>query len=239
MKLNRHTLLLICILVLVILIPNEVHAMHTDFATEELSQEDQKVFLKNISVSRLMSKPEKRSVLCFDVNEQGLIAIGQAGTHGKEVCVYTADGSYLYGYSFNCSQSFYVEWDKNSINNINIYFVRSDIIISLDPYANLLDIKKVQNTIENNSYRLHYLNSTKRFVNGSSYEIINDTGLFNSFASSYSQLIVINSAGNELIVYDVSTTQTTKSAVIFIITFALILIVVISIIKVFISNHKH
>lgn len=211
MKSKRVFLLLTFVLLIVISTTViDVNAMNTGFSIEELSEEMKTTFVSNISLSLLKSEPEKRGVLCFDVNEHGLIAVGQDGSKGKEVCIYNTQGEFLYGYMFNCAQSFSVEWDEQYIN---IYFVRSDVIISLDSNANILDIKSVQDTIDNNSYRNSLLYSTERKVGNTTYLIRNDMGIFSWIASSYSQIVIIDATGTESIIYDVSSLQLIKMIV--------------------------
>lgn len=78
MKLKRIYLLLSFVLLIVISTNAiRVNAMNTGFFTEDLSDETKTTFVASINVSPLSAEPEKRGVLCFDVNEQGLIAIGQ------------------------------------------------------------------------------------------------------------------------------------------------------------------
>lgn len=233
MKLKRTCLFLPFVLMFV-LFTNviEVNAMNTGFSTEELTQEKRNTFLSNISVSPLTMEPVKRDILCFDVNENGMIAIGQKGDYGKEVCIYATDGKFLYGYTFNCSQSFGVEWDDECIN---IYFVRSDVIISLDSDGNILDIKKVQDTINNDRYSNNLLYSTSRSIGDTTYLIRNDMGIFNWFAMSYSQIVTIDATGAECIIYDVNSTQLSKTVVLFIAILAFVSVAVVLIIRQFIK----
>lgn len=211
MKLKRIYLLLSFVLLIVISTNAiKVNAMNTGFFTEDLSDETKTTFVASINVSPLSAEPEKRGALCFDVNEQGLIAIGQTGSQDKEICVYTSQGEFLYGYTFNCTQSFCVEWDEQ---HVNIYFIRSDVIISLDSDGNILDIKAVQDTIDNNSYRNSLLYSTTRTVGNTTYLIRNDMGIFNWIATSYSQIVTIDATGSESIIYDVNSMQLTKTIV--------------------------
>ena len=188
----------------------EVNAMNTGFSTEELSEETKTTFVSSINVSPLSDEPEKKGVLCFAVNEQGMIAVGQNDSQCKEICVYTSQGEFLYGYTFNCNQSFCVEWDEQ---HVNIYFIRSDVIISLDSDGNILDIKAAQDTIDNNTYRNSLLYSTTRTVGDTTYLIRNDMGIFNWIATSYSQIITIDATGTESIIYDVNSMQLTKTIV--------------------------
>lgn len=211
MKFKRIYLLILFVLLIVISTNTiEVNAMNTEFSTEELSEETKASFVSNINVSPLSAEPKKRGILCFDVNEQGMIAVGQSDSQRKTVCVYTSQGEFLYGYTFNCTQSFCVEWAEQ---HINIYFIRSDVIISLDPDGNILDIKRVQVTVDNNSYITSLLYSTTRTAGNTTYIIRNDMGIFNWIAPSFSQIVTIDSAGTESIVYDVNSMQLAKMIV--------------------------
>ena len=96
MNLKRIYLLLSFVLLIVISTNAiKVNAMNTGFFTEDLSDETKSTFVASINVSPLSAEPEKRGVLCFDVNEQGLIAIVQTGSQDKENRVYTAQGAFL------------------------------------------------------------------------------------------------------------------------------------------------
>lgn len=206
----------------------ETKAMNTGFSTEELSEEMQNTFMSNINISLLTEEPTKRGVMCFDVNEQGMIAICKKGIDGEEVCIYTSEGKFLYGYTFDCSQSFGVEWDNEYIN---IYFVRSDVIVSLDSNGNILDIKEVQNTRDNNTHSNAILHSNTRVVGDTTYIIRNNMGIFNWIAFSYSQIITIDAEGIEHVVYDVSSTQLFKTIAIIVIACVFVAIAVTVIIR--------
>lgn len=220
--------LLLSFVLLIVISTNaiEANAMNTGFSTEELSEETKNMFISNISISPLKAEPAKKDILCFDVNEQGMIAIGQKDSQRKEVCVYTSQGEFLYGYTFNCTQSFCVEWDEQYVN---IYFVRSDVIISLDSDGNILDVKKTLDTIDNNSYINSLLFSTTRTVGNTTYLIRNDMGIFNWIAPSFSQIVTIDATGTESIIYDVNSMQFTKMIITtsFIFVFVLVAIAVI------------
>lgn len=220
--------LLLSFVLLIVISTNaiEANAMNTGFSTEELSEETKNMFISNISISPLKAEPAKKDILCFDVNEQGMIAIGQKDSQRKEVCVYTSQGEFLYGYTFNCTQSFCVEWDEQYVN---IYFVRSDVIISLDSDGNILDVKKTLDTIDNNSYINSLLFSTTRTVGNTTYLIRNDMGIFNWIAPSFSQIVTIDETGTESIIYDVNSMQFTKMIITtsFIFVFVLVAIAVI------------
>lgn len=145
-----------------------------------------------------------KTITCFDVNSNRLIAIGQNTSDRKTICIYSNEGVFQYGYTFNCSGDFGVEWDEE---NLNIYFVRSSVIVSVTPNGELLDVFEVQNTIENNSYVNHFIHATKRTIGNAEYYIRNNMGVLNLFASSYSQISVKDITGSERIIYDVGSVQ--------------------------------
>lgn len=181
----------------------EVKAMNTGFSTEEVSEKTRNRFASNIELSLLTTEPVKKGIQCFDVNEKGMVAIGQNGADDKRVCIYDSDGKFLYGYTFDSAQSFGVEWDGEYIN---IYFNRSGVIISLDSDCNVLNIKEVQSTIDNSIYKNH-LKHSKRSIGDTTYLIRNDMGIFNLIALSYSQVVTIDSTGAERIIYDINSEQ--------------------------------
>lgn len=238
MKFKRiHLLVSLVLLVVIFTSAIEVNALNTGFSTEELSEEKKTTFISNIDVLPLGAEPERKSILCFDVNEQGMIAIGQKDSQRKEICVYSSQGEFLYGYAFNCTQSFGVEWDEQ---HINVYFVRSDVIISLDLDGNILDIKSVQDTLDNNSYTNSLLYSTTRTVGDTTYLIRNDMGILNLIAVSYSQVVLIDANGEKRIIYDVNSQQLFKTLVILVAIIVFVCIAVIGVVReIEIAKLKH
>ena len=214
MKLKRGCLFLLFLFLFALFVNTiGVNAMNTGFSTEEINSQNEESFISYTAISPLKEEPGKKGIVCFDVNEKSMIAIGQDRVGNKKtVCIYSADGSFLYGYTFNCAGSFTVEWDSEILN---IYFVRSNVIISLDSDGNMLDIKKVQNTISNKSHTNALLSST-RIVGDTTYLIRNDMGLFNWIAVSYSQIVVIGADDVEHIIYDMNNIQLVKTVTIFV-----------------------
>lgn len=211
MKLKQGCSFLLSILIFVMLANvMNANAMHTGFEITELTNEDKNTFISNINLVLIDEEPTKKSITCFDVNSNGFIAIGQNTVDRKTICVYSNEGVFQYGYTFNCSGDFGVEWDEE---NLNIYFVRSGVIVSVTSKGETLDVFEVQNTIKNNSYINHFIHATNRTVGNDEYFIRNDMGLLNIFASSYSVIIVKDSTGTESIIYDVGSMQLTKMIV--------------------------
>ena len=211
MKVKRSCFFLLFVFIFVIFTSAmKVNAMHTGFKTNELSSEEKDMFISNINVLSIDEEPVKKAITCFDVNSNHLIAVGQNSSDRKTICIYSGEGDFQYGYTFNCSGDFGVEWDEE---NLNIFFVRSSVIVSVTPKGEVLDAFEVQNTIENNSYVNHFIHATKTEIDNYEYYIRNNMGLLNLFAPSYSQIIVKDSTGAESIIYDVSSMQLTKTIV--------------------------
>ncbi len=205
MKAKRGYLFLLSIFIFVLLTNVvEVNAVNTGFKTNKLPNDEKNIFISNINLLQIDKEPVKKAITCIDVNSNHLIAIGQNALDRKTICIYSNEGIFQYGYTFNCSGDFGVEWDKE---NLNIYFVRSSVIVSVTPKGEVLDVSEVQNTIENNSYINKFIHSTKRRIGDTEYFIRNNLGIFNLLAPTYSQIIVKDSNGTESIIYDAGSMQ--------------------------------
>ena len=227
MKVKRGCLIVLFIVIFVLFVNvMEVNAVNTGFKTNQLPDEEKYVLVSNINILPIDQEPVKKTISCIDVNENRLIAIGQNTSDRKTICIYSNDGVFQYGYNFNCSGDFGVEWDNE---NLNIFLVRSSVIVSVTPKGEIVDVFEVQNTIENNSYVNNFIHSTKRTVGDIEYSIRNNLGILNFVASSYSQVIIQDDTGAESVIYDVSSMQLSNMMVtiIFVCGFVLIAVAVI------------
>lgn len=213
-------------LLLLIILTNvgeEALAKNTGFSTITLPKEDIDLFLDSINISVLKKEPQKKAIKCFDVNESGQIAIGCGDSNYKTVCIYTSSGVFQYGYSFKCSGTFGIEMDDN---HLTIYFVRSDVALSISPKGEIESIAKIQNTLENNSYWNNVVFSTRRKAKNSEYIIKNNIGFLGLFSSAYSELVVTNIKGETNTIYDVSSSQLLKMSLAFTVIVAFITVAV-------------
>ena len=151
-----YLFLLFVFLIVVSISTIEVNAMHTGFEITELPSEEKELFISNINILSIDEEPAKKTIKCFDVNGDQLIAIGQNTSNRKTICVYSNKGVFQYGYTFNCTGDFGVEWDEEKLN---IYFVRSSVIVSVSPKGEVLGAFEVENTIDNNSYINHFFHT--------------------------------------------------------------------------------
>lgn len=214
----------VTIMILVLLFANgmEVKAVKTGLITDCLSEKEKDTFLANVDISLLEEEPTKKAIECFDVSKSGMIAIGQKSSQNKVVCIYSQDGRFVCGYVFNCSGAYAVEWAEN---DLNIFFVRSDVIATVTTEGEILDVAKVQNTIENNTYLNDNFYTTERVLGDTVYKLRNDMGILNMVSTSYSQLVAVHSTGEETILYDVNANQLIYYSIVCIMVVVLILFI--------------
>lgn len=202
---SKYLILSLALLSVLFANPIKVNAVNTGFDTNDFPTEQKASFISNVNLSTISKEPAPKTILCFDVNNDHLIAVGHEALNKKMVSVYTSDGTFQYGYIFNCSGSFGLEWDNE---NLNIYFVRSDLILSVTPSGEVVDVLEIQDTQSNNEYSNELLYSTKRKIGNTEYSIESDIGAFlDFFASSYSQIVITNENGERSIIYDVNDEQ--------------------------------
>lgn len=194
----------------------KISAISTGFETSQIPTDTKDSFIYNINLQLITEEPTKRTLGCFDVNENGDVAVGHSTGSSKKqtVCIYSSDGFFKYGYTFNCTGDFGIEWAGE---NINIYFVRSDMIVSVALDGKILNVCEVEDTIANNSYRNHRIYATEKKIQNTTYSLKNNIGLLDWFATSYSQIVAIDTSGNQNIIYDVSSTQITRTTALFIV----------------------
>ncbi len=220
--------------IFIIIVSTRVNAfaMNTGFTTEEASEQTINNIINKTPISILTEEPAKKTIDHFDVNQYGMIAIVQSVPDIKTICVYTKSGEFKYAYRFKCDGSVGVEWDDNTLM---IYLVRESVAFTVNSNGEIEHIVGIANTIENNSYWNHSVFANKRVIYNTEYRLNNDRGIFNLFASSYTQLVVTENNGEESIIYDVNSSQIVKDIATFILIVILIFIAIYYIRKEFIK----
>ena len=215
MKIKKACLLLLSTLTLVLFpITIKVNAINTGLQTDEISSEEKESFIASIDISVISEEPPRKDITCFDVNSNHLIAIAQNTFNSSKqtVCIYSNEGVFQYGYTFDYSATYKLEWDEE---NLNIYFLRSSRLVSVTPSGDVLDVLKVRDGVENSIYSTKALYSLKRIVDGTEYSIKNDMGILRICSlGSLSKIIVKDSNGNESIIYDVNSMLFKKAIII-------------------------
>lgn len=209
-------------------------AMNTDFTTDVLNKNETEEICDHVNISIIKAEPPKKSISCFSVNADGKIAIGCSNSADKSVCIYSTDGTFQYGYKFSCNGSFGIELHGNVLN---IYFVRGNIALSVNDSGEVVEARRIRNSIENNSYWDKHIFCKRQKVGDTEYVIKNDMGILNLIAVSYSQLAVIDSNGNENIIYDVNSMQLLRIIISIICVFTFVCIIVTVVIRQIVKSY--
>lgn len=234
MKNLKYFLSFLLLILLMFVNVFEVFAMNTGFTVVDSFTEEEKEHIISVTNLKLLKdEPINEAIQCFDVNEDGLIAIGTIHMDERYICVYSSDGIFQYGYRFDDPGSFTVEFKDE---NVNIYFSRSQIVVSVSPKGEIIEIAKVQDTIDNDDYRRYLIYPGIREARDKKYIPKKDMGIFNYIGVTYSQLVVIDSMGNEKIIYDVNSKMFTRTLVTFITILIALTIVIVALSKLFIKG---
>lgn len=160
-------------------------------------------FISRIGIYPWSNDGVARSIQCFDVNSQGYSAIGFCGasTQTKYVGIYDKDGNFLYGYSFQCSGSYLLEWVDEE--QLAIYWVRGSVRATFDQNCKCQEYFPYKVDTAMNRH-LNTLQKTTRLINEDRYVIDKGNSVLTKFATSYSSLVRVSSDGVEHIIYDAS-----------------------------------
>lgn len=157
--------LMLCVLIL-LSIP--CHAINTGFVLQDVPEEKKENYIISLNLKPVDAPMKNASFYCFDVNEKGQYALGfNTMFSGKVVNVYDADGTFLYGFSFNTPGSFYIEWDGD---NIIVYLVRDDLAFAIDSNITCVEVADIPNNQENQKYWRGEIASAQRKVNDVTYQ---------------------------------------------------------------------
>ncbi|MBR7077569.1 MAG: hypothetical protein IKI41_02360 [Clostridia bacterium] len=203
---KRYLLLPLFVFLLVsACIGTAVLARPAGFSTGELPEESKKNIAGNISLRVLAEEPRQiMGIRSFDVDGEGNVVIGTKMLTRANICVYDAGGNFKYGFTYREEGSFGVAFNGGCID---IYSVRSDLAITVDPDGNIVDILRIQETPANREYWDENVWADKRTAGDTEYTAKNEKGLFNIFSSSYSKLVSRNPEGVETVLYDANTPQ--------------------------------
>ena len=206
--------------VMVLLGAIAVSAAGFEFLPDPVS--DQKRILENRGFTLLAEPPRKFPIECFDVNEDGLIAIGTQKGETKIVSIYDPDGVFQYGFTCQDTGDFGLQWEKDEIL---FYSVRSDLAFRVSPAGDVKEIQKIANTIENNAHWHHVVFADERIVGSDRYYLKDDMGILNYLGSSHAQLAVVHADSTEQILYDVNSELLVQRCVVIVFVFLCIGIV--------------
>ena len=193
MKYTKYVFVILLSLVIMISGGVNALAMETGFSTEEMSQESIDNLLENIDLTFLTTDdPRKGLIDSFDVSETGMVAISHNRIHGRDnIFVYNSEGEFQYGYSLDAAGMVWVEFDND---NLIIYFVRSEIVISVDSNGEVQSVLDTLDTEENEEHLKYLSYLREKMVGDTKYSL--EGFLF------YTKVIATDASGEETVIYD-------------------------------------
>ena len=157
-------------LVLLLLLPLTASA-ESFLPLQPMSADAQARFLRNVALVAWQEDVTGRAVECFDVREDGMVALGFSRPRGgKYAAVIDADGALLYGYAFQCTGSFRLDWTDEGLG---IIWVRSGVLAVFDESGACLSAQEIDPNTASSRY-LRQLEQRTRTAVGSVYTLGSD-----------------------------------------------------------------
>ena len=175
------------LIMLLLLLP--LPALSESFlALQPMSADAQARFLRNVSLVVWQEDYAGRAVECFDVRADGTVALGFSRPRGgKYAAVIDADGAFLYGYVFQCTGSFRLDWTDEGLG---IIWVRSGVLAVFDESGACLSAQEVDLNTASSRY-LRGLEQRTRTAAGSVYTLGSD-----------GRLVRRDAQGTEIVLHD-------------------------------------
>lgn len=197
------SLILTAVLLTVFLQCNTVLSKDTVSKLEMTAYPEDKIqsYVRELSLRYLSEEPPPSSLCCFDVCEDGRIAVG---FQNKKIAVYSPQGTFLYGFSFDASGSFSLLWNDG---NICIYFMRSDILATFDAEGTCVGFAKLIQSYNNQEIVRKEIDVTKRQVGEIQYSLENDLPI----SVGAARLVAQYADGTRKVIYDATSAHNTAT----------------------------
>ncbi len=166
--------------------------------TNSLPEEEKNAFLKKVEIEVVNNDDLKAGILCFDVREDGTIALAIENAVNNIVYVYDQLGKFQYGYRFNSEGNYGVEFQGQLLA---IYFQRSNIIMLLDSTGKCVDVQEVIQPNQHLQRINEILERTNKEIADKEYVLERDINI----GSGYSRFVVIDKHGERTVIYDATT----------------------------------
>ncbi len=181
-----------------------VFAEDTGFSTSPLSEEKVADIVENVSMTMFTEEPPKRNIHCFDVAEDGTVAIGYSNLTSKTICVYSSDGEFKYGYSFRNAGNFGIDIIGELLY---VCSVRGGVAIAINFDGEIVGGVEIHETRENSRYWQNHIFEDKRTVGENEYILKRNNEVIYFESVGYSQLVKITPDGEEIVIHNAKTHQ--------------------------------
>lgn len=169
---------------------------------DDMREEDVSDIFNRLDLKTIDEPMDHHPFSCFDVNEFGEYVLGFGQQDTDMILVYDSDGSYVCGFSIKNSGNLGALWENGSIV---LYLSRSDLAVSIDRNGKCVNIRKIQNTMQNNEFWNQVVYANRRDMNGVSFTAEN--GPFTSELlhwGAYHRLVKTTPDGERVVLYDTS-----------------------------------
>ncbi len=216
---NLKKIIILSVIIFVMICHHQtIYAESISVDTELIPEDNISQFILNIKLEPITSFNTSENILCYDVNENGDIALGMVD---NEIYIMDSNLKFLYGYEISVDGTYHLEMQNNSVYLI---LSRSGVSLRLNSDEVVESFLIIDNYKSNRYFKS--LDNLKKTQEEVKYLLENSNILESIFSVGYSRLISIDSNGEKRIIYDVSNTNTIKSIVVGIAVIILIAIVV-------------
>ena len=188
---------IICVLILCVL---NGQALALTIDVSNLPESDRESSLAYSQLIPLDSAIERQPISCFDISENGWIALGFEKSTEKSICVYDQDGLFQYGYAFENYGTISLGWNDDKLD---ILLNRGGHLMTLDQKNKILIVIDTRNLPSDSRA---YKNSMRPFeslkVENRTYTLEHNLGFLRIFAPGYARLVVTDEDGLQQIIYD-------------------------------------
>lgn len=172
----------------------------TELKFREYTTEGRQNFLKRMALVVWEEDYHDWPIECFDVRDDGMIALGfERPRGGNYIAVLTPDGAFQYGYAFQSTESFLLDWMDEGLG---IFRLRGSVLSVFDESGECVSLKSMVTNSVYSRYK-NALLKTRRTVDGVNYTLRNDHFL-SQLSVNYAKLIRTDELGNETVLHDAS-----------------------------------
>ena len=192
----KTVLLLVPVLLICGIFANTVYATEYPIKTYRIDEADKTAVISKTNMQPIETDSIRGRIECFDVSQDGDVAIGIDNTSSSVIYVYDATGVFQYGFSFNVDGDYGIVYCDNLLG---IYFLRGDTIMFCDDSGTCLDVRTLSSDENGYMQAKEILNRVSKDIGGKRYILERDINI----GDSYSRLVVIDEHGNRTTLYDV------------------------------------
>lgn len=189
---NLSILSIVILICLSVAFPGAVFASDTE-NTSTADEERMHHLVKAINLKFLSQEPQPAGIVSFDVASDGTVVLGLSS---EQVCVYSAEGVFLYGYSFDISEAYLVRWNNG---NVALCFCRGDSMATFDREGNCIAMEDMVVS--------PFRAVTERQVSGVIYRLERDIPV----GDSYARLCTTQPNGEKSVFYDATSAANTSA----------------------------